>query len=172
MTGIPHDFFVRECTHSFSATLPAEGHYAVGNIFFSLTETASQQATFESIAHDLGLRVLGWRDVPTDNSILGPASKSKEPRIKQPFIVLESHYGGGEESQHGTFDEKYFLRQLYVLRKQATHKMYVSLPYLSFPLIIIAVAFPNPSISVPSLHPTSSTKVNSPLSKSTTTTMI
>ncbi|WVW78241.1 hypothetical protein I302_100194 [Kwoniella bestiolae CBS 10118] len=123
MTGIPHDFFVRESAHSFSAKLPAEGTYAVGNVFFSKEEFASQQATFEDIAKPLGLRVLGWREVPTDNSILGPASKSKEPKILQPFVVLEEHYGPGQDSQGGNFDERRFERQLYVLRKQATHRI-------------------------------------------------
>ena len=123
MTGIPHDFFVRECGHAFSASLPTEGHYAVGNLFFSPQEYASQQASFEAIAKTLELRVLGWREVPTDNTILGPSSKSKEPRIFQPFVVMENHYGPGQESQDGAFDELFFLRQLYVLRKQATHKM-------------------------------------------------
>ncbi|WWC59652.1 uncharacterized protein I303_102211 [Kwoniella dejecticola CBS 10117] len=123
MTGIPHDFFVRESAHSFSAKLPAQGTYAVGNVFFSKEEYASQQATFEGIAIPLGLRVLGWREVPTDNTILGPASKSKEPKILQPFVVLEEHYGAGEQSKEGPFDERRFERQLYVLRKQATHKI-------------------------------------------------
>ena len=123
MTGIPHDFFVRESAHSFPANLPGEGHYAVGNVFLSQTQDEEQQATFEELAKTLGLRVLGWRVVPTDNTILGPASKSKEPKIKQPFVVLESHYGQGNDSEEGPFDEPYFIRQLYVLRKQATHKM-------------------------------------------------
>jgi len=123
MTGIPHDFFVRECAHSFPAILPSQGLYAVGNLFLSLTDFANQKTIFEGLAKDLGLRVLGWRDVPTDNTILGPASKSKEPKIVQPFVVLESHYGTGLESEDGSFDEKYFLRQLYVLRKHATHTM-------------------------------------------------
>ena len=123
MTGIPHAFFVRECVHSFSATLPAEGHYAVGNVFLSHTEYASQLAAFEQVAKALGLRVLGWREVPTDNTILGPASKSKEPKIMQPFVVLEKQYGPGQETEAGLFDERFFLRQLYVLRKQSTHKM-------------------------------------------------
>ncbi|WWD00785.1 hypothetical protein V866_007720 [Kwoniella sp. B9012] len=123
MTGIPHDFFVRESAHSFPSKLPAEGTYAVGNVFFSKEEFAAQQATFEDIARPLGLRVLGWREVPTDNSILGPASKSKEPKILQPFVVLEEHYGPGQDSQEGHFDERRFERQLYVLRKQATHKI-------------------------------------------------
>ncbi|TXT15691.1 hypothetical protein VHUM_00194 [Vanrija humicola] len=123
MTGIPHAFFVRECPHSFDAVLPAEGTYAAGNVFLSKTAFAAQQLEFEDVARSLGLRTLGWRIVPTDNSILGPAAKSKEPLIAQPFVVLESHYGQGLESAEGTFDERFFLRQLYVLRKQATHKI-------------------------------------------------
>lgn len=123
MTGIPHDFFVREASFCFDAKLPGQGHYAVGNVFFSKEEYAQQQATFESIAKPLGLRVLGWREVPSDNSILGPASKSKEPKILQPFVVLEEHYGPGQNSQDGNFDERKFERELYILRKQATHKM-------------------------------------------------
>lgn len=123
MTGIPHEFFQRECIHSFTATLPPVGQYAVGNVFLSKTQDAQQRAEFEKMGDGLGLRTLGWREVPTDNTILGPASRSKEPKIMQPFVVLESHYGAGQESQAGAFDEKHFLRQLYVLRKQATHKM-------------------------------------------------
>ena len=123
MTGIPHDFFVRESAHCFTASLPSEGQYAVGNFFLSHTTYQSQQSTFEDIAQRLGLRVLGWREVPTDNTILGPASKRQEPKIMQPFVVLEKHYGPGQESQDGAFDERYFLRQLYVLRKSATHKL-------------------------------------------------
>nr|XP_031860713.1 uncharacterized protein CI109_003756 [Kwoniella shandongensis]KAA5527785.1 hypothetical protein CI109_003756 [Kwoniella shandongensis] len=126
MTGIPHDFFVRESAHSFSAKLPVEGTYAVGNVFLSKEEFAGQQEAFEGIAKSLGLRVLGWREVPTDNTILGPASKSKEPKILQPFVVLEEHYGPGQASQEGSFDERLFERQLYVLRKQATHKIGLS----------------------------------------------
>lgn len=123
MTGIPHEFFVREAPHSFTAKIPEEGHYAVGNVFLSKTGYEAQQAEFETIARDLGLRTLGWRLVPTDNSILGPAAGGREPRIMQPFVVLADHYGTGDESAEGIFDERQFLRQLYVLRKRATHKM-------------------------------------------------
>lgn len=95
----------------------------MGNVFFSKEHYESQQQTFEATAKLLGLRTLGWRLVPTDNSILGPASKSKEPRIMQPFVVLDKHYGSGQRSAEGEFDAAYFQRQLYVLRKQATHKL-------------------------------------------------
>ncbi|KAJ3773747.1 NADPH-dependent glutamate synthase [Lentinula raphanica] len=126
MTGIPHAFFKREAERDLGNTLPEPGEYAVGNVFFKANDPVglqSQQAVFSKIASDLGLRVLGWREVPTDGSILGPAASSKEPAILQPFVVLRAHYGNGTVSQGGTFDATHFERQLYVLRKHATHSI-------------------------------------------------
>ncbi|XP_006458247.1 NADPH-dependent glutamate synthase [Agaricus bisporus var. bisporus H97] len=120
MTGIPHEFFKREAEMDIGCALPELGEYAVGNIFFKkddLVQTPAQQAIFAKIANDLGLRVLGWREVPTDGTILGPAASSREPTILQPFVVLRSHYGDGSSSQCGTFDARHFERQLYVLRE-------------------------------------------------------
>ena len=128
MTAIPHSFFKREAERDFGRMLPGSGEYAVGNCFFNpenLAEIRCYQDTFTRIANDLGLRVLGWREVPTDGTILGPAASSKEPTILQPFVVLRTHYGDGDISQGGTFDARHFERQLYVLRKHATHSMLV-----------------------------------------------
>ena len=127
MTAIPHAFFKREAERDMGCTLPEPGEYAVGNVFFKANDPQLQsfQAVFEKIAIDLGLRVLGWREVPADGTILGPAASSKEPVIYQPFVVLRAHYGDGNVSQGGTFDAKQFERQLYVLRKHATHSMFV-----------------------------------------------
>lgn len=114
MCSIPHEFFERESA-LLGFVLPPLGHYAVGNVFFkpdAPEALASHKSTFESIANSLKLRVLGWREVPRDNSILGPAALSREPLVLQPFVVLDSNEG---------YDEQYFQRQLYVLRKQATH---------------------------------------------------
>ncbi|THV07938.1 NADPH-dependent glutamate synthase [Dendrothele bispora CBS 962.96] len=126
MTSIPHAFFKREAERDLGCLLPEPGEYAVGNLFFKANDPVqlqSQQAVFTKIANDLGLRVLGWREVPTDGTILGPAASSKEPAILQPFVVLRAHYGDGNSSHSGTFDPKYFERQLYVLRKHATHSI-------------------------------------------------
>lgn len=126
MSGIPHEFFKAEAERLSIASLPENGQYAVGNIFFNPTDTAEQEkhkTIFTNIAADLGLRVLGWRRVPTDGSILGPAASSREPAIFQPFVVMQSHYGEGNTSAEGEFDEKRFERQLYVLRKHTTHTM-------------------------------------------------
>jgi glutamate synthase (NADPH/NADH) len=40
-------------------------------------------------------------------------------------VVLRAHYGDGSSSFGGTFDATHFERQLYVLRKHATHSMLV-----------------------------------------------
>jgi glutamate synthase (NADPH/NADH) len=128
MTGIPHAFFKHEVEKDLGSTLPEPGEYAVGNVFFKHNDPASlqkHQSIFSDIASRLDLRVLGWRKVPTDGSILGPAASSTEPVIRQPFVVLRSHFGDGDVSQGGHFDEKQFERQLYVLRKHATHSMFV-----------------------------------------------
>jgi glutamate synthase (NADH) len=128
MTGIPHAFFKREAESDLGLSLPEPGEYAVGNVFFKPNDPTSlpkYQSIFSDIARDLGLRVLGWRKVPTDGSILGPAASHTEPVILQPFVVLHSQYGDGNDSLGGHFEEKQFERQLYVLRKRATHSMFV-----------------------------------------------
>ncbi|KAG9758179.1 glutamate synthase-like protein, partial [Aureobasidium melanogenum] len=126
MTSIPHKFFVKNFGKEQGYTLPKQGQYAAGNVFFKpdtevLKETLN---TFEEVADSLDLRVLGWREVPRDSSLLGPAAASREPIILQPFIVLKSAFGDGnapKESFESEFDEPYFERQLYVLRKRVTH---------------------------------------------------
>lgn len=105
------------------------GQYAVGNVFFKNDEQvlAQSRSTFEHIAQSLGLRVLGWRHVPRDSSILGPAALSREPLILQPIVVLADAYGPGNSPQLTSADEfeskfaRSFERHLYVLRKQSTH---------------------------------------------------
>lgn len=129
MTSIPHKFMVREFERDHNFVLPPQGQYAVGNIFFKndAAVMARSRKTFEDIAKELGLRVLGWREVPRDSSILGPASKSREPLIYQPVVVLASAYDSlisMDPRNSEVFEERYqrlFERELYVLRKRSTH---------------------------------------------------
>jgi glutamate synthase (NADPH/NADH) len=126
MTSIPHKFFVKNFAREQGFELPALGKYAAGNVFFKPEEEALKSTLdqFEDIADGLDLRVLGWREVPRDSTLLGPAASSREPIILQPFVVLKSVYGDGKTPKPD-FDEKYddqiFSRQLYILRKRATH---------------------------------------------------
>src|SRR5947208_3461953 len=108
MTSIPHKFFVKNFAVEQGYKLPKEGQYAVGNVFFkpeeeTLADTIDQ---FVDTADQLNLRVLGWRQVPVDSLLLGPAAKSREPTILQPFIVMKSWYGDEKEPKPD-FEENY-----------------------------------------------------------------
>ena len=126
MTSIPHKFFVKNFARETGFDLPPQGQYAAGNLFFKPDTEMVKHATtsFEETATSLGLRTLGWREVPRDSSLLGPAALSREPIILQPFVVLASAYGEGnkpELTDPEQFDEIEFERKLYVLRKAVSH---------------------------------------------------
>ncbi|PSR82252.1 hypothetical protein BD289DRAFT_483994 [Coniella lustricola] len=126
MTSIPFKFFIKNFERDVGIQLPPPGQYAVGNLFFNPEpETLQEQKRqLEDIAESLGLRVLGWREPPVDSSLLGPAALSRQPTILQPFVVLSSAYGSGDAptpEDLAKFDERQFERQLFVLRKRATH---------------------------------------------------
>ncbi|KAI7788823.1 enhancer-2 of am [Diaporthe eres] len=126
MTSIPFKFFIKNFERDVGIKLPPPGQYAVGNLFFNPEpeKLQEQQRQLEDIAESLGLRILGWREPPTDPSLLGPAALSRQPIILQPFVVLASYYGSGnapEMTDPEKFDFRHLERQLFVLRKRATH---------------------------------------------------
>ncbi|KDE39701.1 Glutamate synthase [NADPH] large chain [Nitrincola lacisaponensis] len=83
--------------------------YAVGMVFLSqnpaLADKARQQLNQE--LSELGLRVRGWREVPTDDTCLGPIAKDTLPRIEQVFVDTE------EKS------EREFVISLFTARRKA-----------------------------------------------------
>ncbi|MFL6624039.1 MAG: glutamate synthase large subunit [Sulfurifustis sp.] len=107
---MPHAFFARECG-MLGMQLPAPGNYGAGLVFLPRDPAQAKQcqATLEQIAREEGQTVLGWRDVPTDDSSLGPSARAAEPTFKQVFVGR----GGG------LADEPAFERKLYVIRKRA-----------------------------------------------------
>ena len=74
MTSIPHKFFVKNFAREAGIRVPSLGQYAAGNLFFKPdTETLKESITsIRRDCHILGLRVLGWREVPRDSTLLGP----------------------------------------------------------------------------------------------------
>jgi glutamate synthase (NADPH/NADH) large chain len=115
LVQIPHAFFAREAER-LGFTLPAPGDYAVGYLFMPREQVwreAIQRIYIEQVRYE-GLRLLGWRDVPTDNSTLGESVKPTEPAHMQVFI------GQGETK----LSERDFERRLYVLRKVISNAIY------------------------------------------------
>ena len=115
LVQIPHAFFSRKAAE-IGFQLPEPGHYAIGALFMP-KETAWRKVIQSIIAEqikDEGLLLLGWRDVPTDNSSLGETVKPTEPANMQVFI--------GRNGTAKTEDE--FERRLYILRKSISQAIY------------------------------------------------
>ena len=72
-----------------NVVLPERGQYATGLMFLDVEEEDASKAKFEQIAHSVGLGVLCWREVPTDNSCLGKVAKNSEPVIAQVFLAAQ-----------------------------------------------------------------------------------
>ncbi|HEY8301021.1 MAG TPA: glutamate synthase large subunit [Jatrophihabitans sp.] len=69
--------------------LPAAGSYASGIAFLPADAEAARRTIeiVEATAAEEGLTVLGWRDVPTDDSSIGPTARSVMPRFRQVFLA-------------------------------------------------------------------------------------
>ncbi|HSG79269.1 MAG TPA: glutamate synthase large subunit, partial [Acidimicrobiia bacterium] len=111
---VPDAFFRSEMAGR-GVELPPAGDYGVGMIF--LPKDPDDRALCEGILEEIvereGQRLLGWRDVPVDNSCLGYSVAPIEPVIRQLFV------GRGE----GLKDADHFERKLYVIRKQSHHEL-------------------------------------------------
>ncbi|HXJ80162.1 MAG TPA: glutamate synthase large subunit [Candidatus Methylomirabilis sp.] len=114
---MPHAFLMRECSR-LGIALPAPGHYGAGLVFLphEPAERAECQRMLERMVVEEGQRVLGWRDVPSDDSPIGPSARSVEPVFKQIFIGRAPTVP----------DRAAFERKLYVIRKRAEHAVRAS----------------------------------------------
>ncbi len=112
---IPDELLRAECENA-GFTLPAVGDYAVGQVFLPRDKRFRLEckAEFDKACEAEGLAVLGWRDVPVDNSCLSAHTIAAEPVHRQVFI------GKGQ----GITDQDHFERKLYVLRKVVAHAVF------------------------------------------------
>jgi len=115
LVQLPHKFLAKKAGE-LGITLPPPGEYAVGALFLPHDEAWRRDVmdTYAAVAAEEGMTLLGWRDVPTDNSTLGETVKPTEPVNKQVFL--------GRGSKITTEDE--FERRLYILRKTISGKLY------------------------------------------------
>ncbi|MDQ1748459.1 MAG: glutamate synthase large chain [Frankiaceae bacterium] len=108
------DGFLRAVT---GLDLPKPGSYAVGLAF--LTPSADV-AGIERLAAEEELRVVGWRDVPTDPSSLGETALSVLPVFRQLFVAgLRGEVGLGLE------------RRAFCLRKRVERELGIYFASLS-----------------------------------------
>lgn len=74
--------------------LPEVGRYGVGLCFFEPATASSTKSKLEALAISEGLRILGWRAVPVNPTVLGELALAAMPEIEQLFIVAESGVSG------------------------------------------------------------------------------
>src|SRR5690606_12774599 len=104
------DAFFRKEAEKLGIILPTEGHYAVGMIF--MPRAGSDRSRTISLSDKLvteeGRTVLGWRDVPVDNSDHGESVTPSEPHHMQVFVARAAT----------CVDQHAFQRKLLVIRKR------------------------------------------------------
>ena len=107
---IPHEFFVEEC-FDLGFQLPDVGEYGVGMIFFPQDEEVREECRdiIDRRIKKLGMKLLGYRKVPTRNEQLGEGSLSVEPYVEQLFVKRPDL----------TEDDMAFERKLFILRQVA-----------------------------------------------------
>jgi len=104
---IPHAFYERVLSHR-DVELPLAGDYGVMQCFLSrdVGRMDAQMGIVEGVVRYHNQKVLGWRDVPVDEGVLGPIARKSRPVMKQLFIA--------RMAPAATFE-----RVLFMIRKRA-----------------------------------------------------
>jgi glutamate synthase (NADPH/NADH) large chain len=84
---IPHAHYERVLARA-RVELPNPGDYAVGQCFLSPNPEvrAAEVRIIEDAIRAHNQKVIAWRDVPVDPSVLGPVARSSLPAFRQVFI--------------------------------------------------------------------------------------
>ncbi len=104
------DAFLRQVCGEINLQLPAFGEYGSGLVFLPTDEADRQRCKdiFAKIAAEENQRLLGWRNVPVNNSSLGETARAAEPIIQQVLIARNP----------AMQDVMAFERKLYVIRRR------------------------------------------------------
>ncbi|KAI5644015.1 glutamine amidotransferases class-II domain-containing protein [Phthorimaea operculella] len=113
LTAIPHSFYCAQLRDTHQIDLPPFGHYATGIFFLDKLHHQDIETRFGTLADSLGLKVICWRTVPTNNASIGQVARNSEPFMRQVFVTGD------------TSDEERLARQVFVLRKRASHELVV-----------------------------------------------
>lgn len=108
LCAIPHEYYADEIRERQNIELPEFGRYATGILFLGKDTYKETEAAFEKLAEECNLRVICWRDVPTDGTKIGQVARKCEPYMRQVFVT-------------GDQDNVTLERQVFVLRKKSSH---------------------------------------------------
>ena len=105
------DAFMRKEAAKLNINLPEAGQYAVGNVFLPQNAKSREacEALISKIIAEENQTLLGWRNVPVDNSNIAQAARDVEPTMRQLMVGATSA------------DQTVFERKLFVIRKRIEH---------------------------------------------------
>ncbi|KAF3980589.1 MAG: glutamate synthase large subunit [Methylococcales symbiont of Iophon sp. n. MRB-2018] len=116
MTALPLEFLNKIAKTEFGIELPEPGKFSAGLVFLpQLDEERAQcKKVVEQFISTQGQKFIGWRSVPVsaDGADIGLSARATEPVIEQLFIEAAD-----------SLDSETFERQLYLIRKQASHTL-------------------------------------------------
>ena len=140
MIQVPRDFYLIQ-----GYSLPPEGQFGTGLIF--LPQDGNDAERCEQILLDIineeGIELIGFREVPRDNSTIGEIALAGEPFIKQ--ILLSAD-----------IPQEDLERKLYIIRKRSEkavrnsdigQKNFFYLPSLSTKVLVYKGMFTSPQLS-------------------------
>ncbi|MDG1895722.1 MAG: glutamate synthase large subunit [Fuerstiella sp.] len=116
LTGLPNSFLKRVAKEDSGIDLPEAGDYGAGIVF--LPQDEAQRATCKSTVEELitqqGQTLLGWRKLPVDfdGADIGKTARDFAPHMEMLFV-------GAADG----LDAEALERQLFVIRKLASHKL-------------------------------------------------
>ena len=107
----PHEFLVTEALKE-GITLPKFDQYGVGTILFPKDENHRDHCReiLARTAERLSLEVIGYRVLPTDNSMIGADPLSSEPQFEHMFVT------GGPDMEPAVLERKLFILRNYATR--------------------------------------------------------
>ena len=109
------DALLRDWAAKEGKTLPEPGRYAVAMCFLPQGDAARDYAVkhFGEIVTQEGQSLVGWRDVPTDNTGLGAAVIASMPVIRQAIVA----------ASRSIKDQNAFERKILAIRKQILNNL-------------------------------------------------
>ena len=102
MIQIPRDFYLMQ-----GYSIPHEGQFGTGLVFLprDAAEAEKCKEILVQIVNDEGVNLIGFREVPRDNSVIGEIARSAEPNMKQILLGAD-------------LPQEELERKLYIIRKR------------------------------------------------------
>ncbi|KAE9555853.1 hypothetical protein FO519_000938 [Halicephalobus sp. NKZ332] len=112
LTAIPDELYRKHIKKVNEIDLPPIGQYATGILFMEKDSYRQAKESFHDLIRGCDLKLICWRKLQTDTNTIGNEARKTEPLIRQVFVTAD--YADDSEK---------FNRQVYQLRKQATHQL-------------------------------------------------